>query len=542
MEKKLKLNIKNTIFVGLAFASISAFWKTYDFVVPLMLNRTFGLTDSLRGFVMGLDNILALFMLPLFGTLSDRTNTRLGKRTPYFLFGTILAVLLFIGLPFAEGAQLKKAEQLTNEVTNETLWDYLNKSQKGDFEEKLRKDYNIVVENDDELLEEYKKLEPTVIKDGKEVQNELYEDFVRPALRAHIFQNLTVKNPWPLITYLVVLLFVLIAMGTYRSPAVALMPDVTPEPLRSPANAIINLMGGIGTILAQVTNMVLFARYASGYHAPYTILFVATDLLMLLFLLIFMLTVNENKLLRKRQEICEEFGIEEGMEQKASKVKVRFRDIPKDVLKNFLLALVGIFLITMATNAITTHFSVYATDDLSFTKETATLVDTISLVFSGLAFLPVGYMAYKLGRRRTIMAGISCIVLAFFAAFFVGRETRIWFVVCYFLMNFGNVIVIVNTLPLVLENSDTNTVGRFTGFYYTATMLASSISPFLSGVFMDLARRRSVMFIYSMVLALLSIAVLYFVKGLGEKKHLQTVNGADPKDSETSEPETEDSE
>lgn len=528
--EKLKLNIKKTIFVGLAFASISAFWETYNFVVPLMLNRTFGLTDSLRGLVMGLDNILALFMLPLFGTLSDRTNTRLGKRTPYFLFGTLAAVLLFIGLPFAESVQLKKAEQIANEVTNETLWDYLKDGQKQNLSDFLKKN-GIVIEGEEDLREEFLKIEKTKINEnGETVDNEVYDEFVRPALRSYTFQNLTVKNPWPLIIYLFVLLLVLIAMGTYRSPTVALMPDVTPEPLRSPANAIINLMGGIGTVLAMVANMVLFARYASGYYAPYTILFVAVDLLMLIFLLIFMLTVRENRLLKERQEICEKFGIVEGMEQKASKEKIRFRDIPKGVLKNFVLALIGIFFITMATDAINSSFSVYATDNLGFAKGTASLVKTISLVFSGLAFIPVGYMAYKLGRRRTIMTGIICIAVSLFAAYFVNRDIRVWFVVCYFLMNFGNVIVVVNTLPLVLENSDTNTVGRFTGFYYTATMLASSVSPFLSGVFMDLAGQRKVMFIYSPVLALLSVTVLYFVKGLGERKNPQVVAEAEEKE------------
>lgn len=524
--EKLKLNIKKTIFVGLAFASISAFWETYNFVVPLMLNRTFGLTDSLRGLVMGLDNILALFMLPLFGTLSDRTNTRLGKRTPYFLFGTLLAVLLFIGLPFAESAQLKKAEKIANEVTNVELWDYLKDSQKDTFREYLEKN-GIKIEDDEDLKEEFLKVQKKKTENGKEVDNEVYDLYVRPALRNYTFQNLTKKNLLPLIIFLAVLLMVLIAMGTYRSPTVALMPDVTPEPLRSPANAIINLLGGIGTVLSMVINMVLFARFASGYYAPYTVLFVAIDFLMLIFLLIFMLTVKENKLLKERQEICEKFGIIEGMEQKASKVKVRFRDIPWEKLRNFLLALVGIFFVTMATDAINSSFSVYATDNLGFAKESASFVKTLSLVFSGLAFIPVGYMAYKLGRRRTIMIGIICIAVALFSAYFVTPEIRVWFVVCYFLMNFGNVIVVVNTLPLVLENSDTNTVGRFTGFYYTATMLASSISPFFSGVFMDITGKRNVMFLYSTVCTLISITVLYFVKGLGEKKVLKNTEATE---------------
>ena len=154
------------------------------------------------------------------------------------------------------------------------------------------------------------------------------------------------------------------------------------------------------------------------------------------------------------------------MNQKASKVKVRFRDIPWEKVRNFLLALVAIFFVTMATDAINSSFSVYATDNLGFPEERASFVKMLSLIFSGLAFIPVGYMAYKFGRKRTIMIGVVCIAVALFSAFFVGREIRIWFVVCYFLMNFGNVIVVVNTLPLVLENSDTNTVGIYRFLLY----------------------------------------------------------------------------
>jgi MFS family permease len=525
--KKLKLDIKKTIFVGLAFASITAFWEFYNFIVPLMLNRTFGLTDSLRGLVMGFDNILALFMLPLFGTLSDRTNTRLGKRTPYFLFGTLLAVLLFIALPFAESGQLKKAEQFANEVNNTELWEYVKDNEKSKFQEHLEKKEGksfsdmTAAEKEDFLRAEFIKIEKKVLEDGKEVDNVVYEDFVRPAIRNYTFQNITKKNPGSLIIYLFVLLLVLIAMGTYRSPVVALMPDVTPEPLRSPANAIINLMGGIGTVLAMVVNIVIFSLSSGGYYKSYTLVFIAINVLMLIFLLMFLLTVKENRFLKERQEICEKFGIEEGMEQKASKVKVRFRDLPWIKVRNFLLALLAIFFVTMATDAINSSFSVYATENLGFLEESASFVKMLSLIFSGLAFIPVGYLAYKFGRKRTIMIGVVCIAISLFSAFFVGRETRSLFIVCYFLMNFGNVIVVVNTLPLVLENSDTNTVGKFTGFYYTATMLASSISPFLSGVFTDLTSDRSIMFIYGTICTLISIAVFMFVKGLGEKKEIK---------------------
>ena len=98
----MKLNNKRTFLIGLAFFSICAFWQAYDFVIPLILKHRFSLGDDIAGFVMALDNILALFLLPLFGTLSDRCQSRLGKRMPFIVAGTVAASALMIALPFAD--------------------------------------------------------------------------------------------------------------------------------------------------------------------------------------------------------------------------------------------------------------------------------------------------------------------------------------------------------------------------------------------------------------------------------------------------------
>ena len=162
----MKLNTKRTIFIGLAFMSISAFWQLYDQIIPLMLERSFGLSATLIGSIMSLDNILALFMLPIFGTLSDKVNTRLGKRTPFIVVGTISAVIFLIMIPIA--AEMKS-----------------------------------------------------------------------------------------LGFFVIALALTLISMQSYRSPAVALMPDLTPKPLLSKANAIINLMGTVGGIISLVAIKIL---------------------------------------------------------------------------------------------------------------------------------------------------------------------------------------------------------------------------------------------------------------------------------------------
>ena len=161
----MKLNYTRTFIVGLAFLSICAFWQMYDNVIPLILTNTFHLNETYSGMIMAADNLLALFMLPLFGSLSDKTNTPLGKRMPFIVFGTGAAVILMNLLPFIDNSYYAEASQ------------------------------------------------------------------------------------FKLISFIVVLGMLLVAMGTYRSPAVALMPDVTPKPLRSKANAVINLMGAVGGII-----------------------------------------------------------------------------------------------------------------------------------------------------------------------------------------------------------------------------------------------------------------------------------------------------
>lgn len=521
--EKLKLNIKNTILVGLAFASISAFWETYQYVIPRMLDRTYGLTDSVRGLVMGLDNILALFLLPLFGRLSDRTNTRFGKRTPYFFFGTIMAVILFVFLPMVENKQLSQVREISDEITNVELWDYTKDLEKNNLLKKrvearaFSTDGKEQAEIDLYVKEEFIKISKT--NDNGETNQE-YNDFVRPALQNYILKEVTAKNPLSLIMFLVVLLFLLFAMATYRSPAVALMPDVTPEPLRSPANAIINLMGGIGTVAIMGLRTVLFAATASGFYDNYYSIVLVTDGLMLVFFLIFMFTVRENKLLAERERICLKFGIEEGIDAKASKTKVRLRDLPWSRMKYFLLALLAIGFCTMGTDVINSTFSVYAINDLGFDDGKASLVKMIAMVFSALAFVPVGYMAYKFGRKKTIMLGFILIAISLLFGFFITYENRSWIIVSYFLMNFGSVIATVNTLPLVLEKSDSNTVGTFTGLYYVATMLAAAISPYLGGLFMERFTRR-IMYLYGTACLILAIIALFMVKGIGEKKKIK---------------------
>ena len=200
----MKLNYKRTILVGMAFFLISAFWQAYDAIVPLILTNHFGLPHSISGAVMSIDNVLAVFLLPLFGAISDKVSTKKGKRTPFILIGSIVAMAAFVALTFIDNYQLARVAAAGIPSLEQGAM------VEADFLEKVRQ---LTVE-------------------------------------------LTIQNPLPFIGFIATLLVVLLAMATFRSPAVALMPDVTVKPLRSKANAIINLTGTAGGIIVLVLGIV----------------------------------------------------------------------------------------------------------------------------------------------------------------------------------------------------------------------------------------------------------------------------------------------
>ena len=218
----MKLNYKRTLLVGMAFFLISAFWQAYDAIIPLILTNHFGLPQTASGAVMSLDNVLAVFLLPIFGALSDKVNTKAGKRTPFILFGTIIAIVAFIGLTFIDNYQLAHTVQEARRLVAES-----------------DVNFQAISAADDSL----------------------YRGMV-----AEEALKLTIQNPLPLVGFIATLLVVLLAMATFRSPAVALMPDVTVKPLRSKANAIINLTGTAGGILVLVLGMV-FATSKKIYQS-----------------------------------------------------------------------------------------------------------------------------------------------------------------------------------------------------------------------------------------------------------------------------------
>ena len=419
----MKLNYKRTILIGLAFMSILAFWQFYDQVIPYILENVFGLGTFAANAIMSIDNVLAIFMLPLFGAISDRTSTRLGKRTPYILFGTLVAVALLVIL--------------------------------GLFEQ--------------------------------------------------------IRSFWG---FFFTLFALLVTMSVYRTPAVAYMPDVTEKPLRSKANAIINLVGYLGGIFATVVMMFMLKSekntegesvYAEGQSFMPVFLVIAAFMLVTVLFMVF--AVKENKLPHVKDE--EDALSDAGKGQK----------MPKDVFRSLALILASVFLWFMAYNAVTTAFSRYCVQiwnvDLG-ASSSYLLVATVAAIAS---FVPLGFVSGALGRKRTILLGITLMTVCYFIAIFIKHQTPVMYAV-FGLVGIGWAAINVNSFPMVVEMSTGSDVGKYTGFYYTFSMAAQITTPLLSGLLIDkLGIGYSVLFPYAVLFSVLSFVTMLFVKHGDTKPH-----------------------
>lgn len=610
-KKPLRLDYAQTFKVGFAFAIIMIFWTAYDFVVPLLLEHAYGLSNTIRGLIMGLDNLLSLFMLPLFGKLSDNAHGKLvkkyGRRTPFIVIGTLASVVLMVFVPISTLNQQKTATNIENgylaQLDEDTFmeerlaeflaWegsyadmDYMamNGFTADDFMQ-IRYDDKFTatkaflgmlgattykydgaeVSLDDAVPELGYTLndwngDGTLTYDDIRIGNENYDKYVASGMNTWISDQIydqatnTTAGHKSLAVYMVILLLVLIAMATFRSPAVALMPDVTPKPLRSQGNAVINLCGGIGGAIAfLIYTVVLFGERLENY----VIIFASVAGGMLLLLAGFLAFVREKKMVQRCHEICEEYGITDEDEEPATvspdesvtdgdadmrparddisdealeiaRAKTRKLRTPKEWWNaksepeqarfvSFLLILGSIFMWFMGYNAVSSNLSVYTTKALNLDAGVASIISGISMGISAIAFIPVGYMAAKLGRRKTIMIGLAMAIVSFLLIFaFVKPDSNALvpaalFALFYLISGFGLIIINVNTLPMVVELSTDTTVGQYTGYYYVATMSAQAITPMFAGMVMDAFEDKG-LFIYSAIFIAFSIILMAFVK------------------------------
>lgn len=540
----LKLDYKKTIKVGFAFAIIQCFWVVYDYVIPLLIDNAFGLSNAMRGLIMGLDNLLALFMLPLFGKISDSCKSKYGRRTPFIVLGTLAAIVLMIFIPVTTASQLKEANVIRNDLETRFVEDAAFRQEKltefyDDAESGENKYISKIVF--DELSGKISKEEFVNLTTDDEAGyfNRFAKDGMNRYINDQVYNQVTKQHSVRLVFFILILFLVLVAMGTYRSPAVALMPDVTPKPLRSQANAIINLAGGVGGAIATITYMVGFLINENGYVGIY----IANALSMGILLLCFIKLVNEPKMVDECRRICEEYGITDEddeavdlREQEAEDgvtadkaadeavLSAEKQKLKKSKTISFLLILASIFMWFMGYNAVSSNLSIYIVNVLGCTPFIGTVVSAASMAVSAVAFIPVGMLAVKIGRKKSIMLGLLFATVSFVCVFLFIKPQwgisvkAIMFALFYLIAGFGLIVVNVNTFPMVVELSSAKDVGKYTGYYYMATMSAQAITPYIGGLFMDHLSNRS-LFAYSAVCVIISIVLMALVKH-GDSKPL----------------------
>ena len=389
----MKLNVKRTFLVGLAFMSISAFWQLYDFSVPLILKNTYALGDTAAGVVMAMDNIVALFLLPLFGALSDKCTMKMGRRMPFMLFGGFVAAFLALCVPGATK-----------------------------------------------------------------------------------FAGLPV--------FLTLLAGLLIAMATFRSPTVALMPDVTPKPLRSKATAIINLMGAIGgALVLALTNFLLVKTVGADGQtvSDYTYLYMTVALLLMFAMLVIRGVIPERKLAAETDEINRRLDAEKPAAKESA---APARKLSKAEITSLVLILCSVSLWFMGYNAVTTAFSKYAMQVLHVPETAAANCVLVATVVAILSYWPVGQLASRIGRKKMIMGGIALLMVGFLIAAML-KSINVMAYVCFALVGMGWASIGVNSYPMVVELATGGDVGKYTGYYYTFSMAAQVLTPILSGALLE---------------------------------------------------------
>lgn len=526
----MKLNYKRTILVGFAFFIICMFWQAYDNTIPLILTNKFGMSQAWSGAIMALDNVLALFLLPFFGALSDKCTAKRGKRTPFILVGTLLAVVFFVGLSLCDARQLTKLEDVTPDRYQESLSILYDANPSIPVPEAEESDGMSLSEALAHLVTPEKKqalqevfpdkqqfLQITMYatdSDGAptSVVSQAYTDYVIPARNAYAWQK-TVESPLTLVFFILLLLAVLVSMGIFRSPAVALMPDVTPRPLRSKANAIINLMGSFGGITVLVLGMIFKTGDAKNALMSYLPFFVTVAVLMLVGLVVFLLTVREKAWATEAEAADSCSGSPQDAGKSVSPDKESAEQSGEGHLspaerRSLIFILLSVALWYMGYNAVTSKYSVYAGQVLNMDYNLTLIIAQAAAILS---YIPIGMISSKVGRKKAILAGVVILSVAFGTASFMRADSPVLLMnILFALAGIGWATINVNSYPMVVEMAHGGKVGKYTGYYYTASMAAQVLTPILSGILLDI--RFTSLFPYATVFVLLAFVTMLFVR------------------------------
>ena len=448
---ELKLNYKRTFLIGFAFFGILLLWQVYDswcptFLTDIFARRMYGISSAelkagdpakilnvqwLVGIIMACDNLAALILLPIFGNLSDKTVTPIGKRMPYILTGTFVSAVAFPFIPF-------------------------------------------------------------------------------------FFHHNNILG-------MVVLMgIVLMFMMMYRNPAVALMPDITPKPLRAKANGIINIMGYLGGAFATVLGIFLklsdYINAADEARKIWTIElpFLIASVLMVISALVLFFTIRENEI---HEEMKEQMA--EGERLAAIATPVDDNKPMSRENKTMLLAILGAeFLWFMSDNAIGTYIGNYVIYYLNSVSSATMVLTIVGGLASVLGFAIAGGIADKIGRKWTISLGlgitfIALVIMCFVAPTGVAAENAshgeftfpaILYAV-WAIKGFGMALVHNCSFPMVVELCSSKKIGKFTGYYYASSMSAQTVTPILLGLMFNRTGAWRTLPVYSCILTVLSFIV-----------------------------------
>lgn len=513
----MKLNYKRTILVGFAFFLINAFWQAYDATIPVILTNKFGMSQTWSGVIMALDNILAVFMLPLFGALSDKCLGKHGKRTPFITIGTTVAAVALVALSFVDSAQLQNIHEVAaidDPAALEIIYDAQAER------ELMTPDGEKFILSEKFTKEEFVEIRSGETDEATGVSS--YTNYVVPTRQAYAAQK-TAESPATLVFFVGLLLIVLVAMSIFRSPAVALMPDVTIKPLRSKANAVINLMGTAGGIIVLVLGMVFATSAVRNSMMNYTTFYGVVAGIMVAALVVFLLTVRETAWARQMQEDSVKYGIEEAAEESGEK-----RSLTAGEKRSLIFILLSVALWYFGYNAVTSKYAVYAGNILEKDYNTTLLIAQGAAIIS---YLPAGMAASKIGRKKTILAGVVLLAVSFGSASVMRANSPAWLMnVLFAAAGVAWATINVNSFPMAVEMCSGADIGKYTGFYYTASMSAQIITPMLSGFLMD-NFGMTVLFPYAAVFVALAFVTMILVRHgdtkAEPKKGLEALGGED---------------
>ena len=472
--KKMKLNYGKTLLIGFAFMAFSIAWGVYDPYITTLLNKILGESALIAGWSAKL-----VEKFPILLEFMQAQGEDVGSAATGFTL-----VPLFIGIIMTFDNIFGVVFQPTFGKISDRCHTRIGK----------RKPFILI---------------------GAPLAAVIFAIIPRVALH---------ENGRISAMMFCIILFVFV-MSFWRAPCVALMPDLTPPALRSEGNSVINLVGGVGSLLAlqAATIVCAIGGWDKGTqeeeYIPYVFLFASIVMIICTLVVTFFVKEPDSRLKVQMQANMENDAKAKRQAEKeaAKKEKERLKAIKlsKGERVSLICMLAGLFFLFCGANAIQTFFALFAAEILGKSSGEATSMLTIFAVSTAIGAIPAGLLGRKFGRKKTIVAGLLMFITAFVVYLVVDATTGNALTLVYVALvvgGFANMLITVNTLPLVLEIGGLDKVGTFTGYYYTATFSAQIATPIVYGIVRMLTGTYGSLFYYCPICFILSLICILFVK------------------------------